>query len=117
MMKKRNYKGRALFIVLLSFFIGGMCQAQTIEELKRLPIGEKGINEIEYNDILNHTDNRTLSSYTGPLKAVGLKKETINTPSPLKDNPCMWPPVPFKGVPFVPVSEDDLREEDYDENN
>ena len=45
MMKKPNYQGRTLFLILLSFFIGGyhQCQAQTIEELRDIPIEESGI--------------------------------------------------------------------------
>jgi hypothetical protein len=75
----------------------------------------------EYQAMKTHKDTRTITSHTGLLRAVGVntkKTDTLKTTlAPLKDNPCFWQGVPFKSIPFVPVSEDAIREEGYYENN
>ena len=119
MMKKTNYHGRALFLILLSFFIGGMCQAQTSEDLKGVPIEESGLSAQEYNDILN-TQLIELPSQCGPLtlsltKVLGttndpqMKHMVIDSIIPIKNNPNkpQW-----SGIPYIIISE-----EGYDENN
>ena len=51
-MKTSKYTTRTFLIVILSFMIGGMCQAQSKSELKGIPPNESGISVEEYNDIL-----------------------------------------------------------------
>ncbi len=48
-MKTDKYTKRTFLIVLLTIFLGGMCSAQTKEELKGIPINETGISVEEYN--------------------------------------------------------------------
>ena len=115
-MKKLNYIERAFFIILFSFFISGLCQAQTPNELKS--IEESGISAIEYNDILN-TEVIGLPSTCGPLtltltKVYGttndpkMKHTFVQKNVQIKNNPNrpIWPAIPYNII----------REEDYDEN-
>jgi hypothetical protein len=86
-----------------------------------LPFEEMGISLEEFQAMNTHKDVKSVVSYTGTLRAVGVKEEktktTKITPSPLKDNPCLWHGVPFNTAPMVPISEDAIREEGYDGND
>ena len=113
-MKKLNYTGRAFFTLLISFFIVGMCEAQTKEDLKGIPIEESGISVAEYDNILKH-ESVDLSP-TKERLTLTLCKVYGNTNDPKmkhifipKDNPNkpQWSAIPYTI----------LREEDYDENN
>jgi len=118
-MKKPDYTRRALFIILLSFFIGGMCQAQTSKDLQGVPLSESGLSEVEYTDILKRGETIILPSQCGPLTLTLTKVHgTTNDPHmkhmvvdsiPPKNNPNkpQW-----SGIPYIIISE-----EGYDENN
>jgi hypothetical protein len=105
----------------------GMCGSffllptfSSLAQTTNLPFEEMGISLEEYQAMKTHKDIKSITSYTGPLRAVGVKKEKIETKTtsiPLKENPCYWPGVPFNTIPYVPISEDAIREEGYYENN
>jgi len=126
-MKKPNYPGRILTIVLLAICIGGyqQCQAQSKQELKGIPVNETGISVEEYNSIMKHQvielDLNENESFT--LELIKVNSNTndahmIHTLLPPfdggirvveKNNPNkpQWSTVPYTI----------LREEDNDENN
>jgi len=56
-MKTDKHTKRTFLIVLLTIFLGGMCSAQTKQELKGIPINETGISVEEYNSIMKHQVN------------------------------------------------------------
>lgn len=118
-MKKPNYKGRALFIILLSFFIGGMCQAQTTEELKGVPIEESGISAQEYNDIIN-TEVIGLPSTCGPL-TLTLTKVYGTTNDPKMKHTFVQNNIQIKDNPNKPkwsvIPHTIIREEGHYEDN
>ena len=97
---------------LLSTFPG-------LAQTANLPFEEMGISLEEYKAMKTHKDTRTVKSYTGLLRAVGVKEEKIDTTkitlAPLKDNRCFGPGIPFRMTPMVPV--DAIREEGYYEND
>jgi hypothetical protein len=113
---KPNYAAKALFLILLAFFIGGYsANAQSKQELKGVPISESGLTAEEYTTIINHKDVVKLFSTEGIL-TLTLCKVYGNTNDPQmkhifiqKDNPNkpQWSAIPYTI----------LREEDYDENN
>ena len=119
MMKKTHYQKRTLLIILLSFFIGGMCQAQSKEDLKGVPINESGLSTHEYNSIINNNDTVKLFSTERVLqltlcKIYGtneaqMKHRFIQSTPTIKDDPNkpQWSTIPYTI----------LREEDYNENN
>ena len=102
-----------------SFFL--FSTFSSLAQTSDLPFEEMEISMEEYQAMKTHKDTRTITSHTGLLRAVGVntkKTDTLKiTSAPLKDNPCSWQGVPFKSIPFVPVSEDAIREEGYYENN
>jgi hypothetical protein len=110
-MKTDKYTKRTFLIVLLTIFLGGMCSAQTKEELKGIPINETGISVEEYNSIMKHQvielDLNENKSFTLELIKVnsntndGVRVVEKNNP-----NKPQWSAIPYTI----------LREEDYDEN-
>ncbi len=126
-MKKPNYPGRILTIVLLAICIGGyqQCQAQSKQELKGIPVNETGLSLEEYNSIMKHQvielDLNENESFT--LELIKVNSHTndahmIHTLLPPfdggirvveKNNPNkpQWSTIPYTI----------LREEDNDENN
>ena len=126
-MKKPNYPGRILTIVLLAICIGGyqQCQAQSKDDLKGIPVNETGISVEEYNSIMKHQvielDLNENESFT--LELIKVNSNTndahmIHTLLPPfddgirvveKNNPNkpQWSTIPYTI----------LREEDNDENN
>ena len=126
-MKKPNYPGRILTIVLLAICIGGyqQCQAQSKDDLKGIPVNETGLSVEEYNSIMKHQvielDLNENESFT--LELIKVNSNTndahmIHTLLPPfdggirvveKNNPNkpQWSTVPYTI----------LREEDNDENN
>ena len=126
-MKKPNYPGRILTIVLLAICIGGyqQCQAQSKDDLKGIPVNETGLSVEEYNSIMKHQvielDLNENESFT--LELIKVNSNTndahmIHTLLPPfddgirvveKNNPNkpQWSTIPYTI----------LREEDNDENN
>ena len=95
----------------------GMCGSffllptfSSLAQTTNLPFEEMGISLEEYQGMKTHTDIKSVTSYTGLLRAVGVKKEkTKTTSTPLKENPCL--------LLEIPAREDAIREEDYYEND
>jgi len=122
-MKTDKYTKRTFLIVLLTIFLGGMCSAQTKEELKGIPINETGISVEEYNSIMKHQvielDLNENESFT--LELIKVNSNTndahmIHTLLPPfdggirvveKNNPNK--PV-WSGIPYI------IKKEDYENN-
>ncbi len=122
-MKTDKYTKRTFLIVLLTIFLGGMCSAQTKEELKGIPINETGISVEEYNSIMKHQaielDLNENKSFT--LELIKVNSNTndahmIHTLLPPFDggirvvekndpNKPVW-----SGIPYI------IKKEDYENN-
>ena len=107
-MKNRTYQKRALLLFVLAMFIGGyqQCQAQSIKDLKGIPVNETGLSLEEYNSIMKHRvvilkENNTL------LKAKDYLKIDIPTIVCTKNDPNK--PV-WSGIPYI------IKKEDYENN-
>ena len=122
-MKTDKYTKRTFLIILLTIFLGGMCSAQTKEELKGIPINETGISVEEYNSIMKHQvielDLNENKSFTLEIEKVNSNTNDahmIHTLLPPfdggirvveKNNPNK--PV-WSGIPYV------IKKEDHENN-
>ena len=122
-MKTDKYTKRTFLIVLLTIFLGGMCSAQTKEELKGIPINETGISVEEYNSIMKHQvielDLNENESFTLEIEKVNSNTNDahmIHTLLPPFDggirvvekndpNKPVW-----SGIPYI------IKKEDYENN-
>jgi|TARA_R110002020_G_scaffold446839_1_gene659147 hypothetical protein len=90
-MKTNKNTKRTLFIIFLTFFIGGMCQAQTnyLEEL--------GIQVEEYKDIQKHADDPLRI----PITRILTNKEVVFPKMEIIDKNCIVKPWI---IPMLPLN-------------
>jgi len=107
-MNTSKYTTRTFIIILLTIFIGGMCQAQSVD-----PIEEFGISQEEYNEILKHADNQEMI----PTTRILVKHEFLGKPNIIRtkevlDSNCIVKPWT---IPMLPNYY--IKEEKTNENN
>ncbi len=116
-----NYCAKALFIMLLAFFIGtSSVNAQSKTDLKGIPIEESGLSAKEYNSIMNSNDIKLFST-EGTLTLTLCKVYGTTTDDPKMKHIFVKENVPIKNNlnkpvwPLIPYIE--IREEGQYENN
>jgi len=98
-MKTNKHAKRTLFILFLTFFIGGMCQAQSNQ------LEELGVSQEEYNDIQKHADDPLMIPITRTLT----NKEVIFPKQRIIDSTCIVKPWTIPLLPphnFIKEKED-----------
>ena len=104
-MKHLEYTKRTLLILLLTLFIGTMCQAQSNT---KLPFEEMGISKQEFKDMQNK-DTLNIQESVG----FNVEEKTLH---PLKTYPDKGLPLKFNPIPFIPMEECIIKEEEYENN-
>ncbi len=107
-MKNEYYAKRTLLIILMSFFIGTMCTAQTdqLPSSKQYAISELGWTEQEYKDYLLNKDNKpnvAKATILGNMpNGTTIKHKEVEIPC----KPVIWT------MPLVPLNI--INETDYE---
>ena len=113
-----NYCAKAFFVMLLAFFIGTYSvSAQSKADLKGLPIEESGLSAEEYNDIMNSKDVVKLFSTEGILTLTLCKVYGTTTNDPKMKHIFVKKDNPNKPNVALNTIHEEIREEDYNENN
>ena len=89
-MKTDKYTKRTFWIIIFTFFIGGMCSAQSV------PIEELGISQKEYNDMQEHA-NEPVRHPSTRILTIG---ELFKPGTRVLDSNCIVKPWIIPMIPF-----------------